>query len=462
MSLFLNRENDCICALATPWGRSAIAVVRLSGPQCGLKIAGQIVPVLAVDAFKNKFVRFAKFIHYQGHLLDHIVLVYFPGPHSFTGEDILEIQCHGSPIIIDGILETLQHFGFRLANPGEFSRRAFLNGKMDLLQAESIQHLIMANNLRSVQEHLLSLDGYVSHQLADIKNDLLTILGELEVDIDFPEEDIDYGTRDSLHQHLRDVQNKIAVWLQGCEQKRWPKHTPNVVIIGRPNVGKSTFFNSMLGWSRSIVSEIPGTTRDYIQEMMVLNHCQINLIDTAGIRDHAEIVEQIGIQKSIDLFKVADLILYVADSVDGWLEEDSRLLGETAGRVCIVLMNKSDLVQGMEDSLLESIPGVSIVVPICARDGESLDRVKNLIGESLNLQVDDQVMFVSLSERQVGCVLECYKNVSRGTSLMGEGVDSEIVVISIREALENLVELSGENVSEKLLDHLFSQFCIGK
>ncbi|MBF0435961.1 MAG: tRNA uridine-5-carboxymethylaminomethyl(34) synthesis GTPase MnmE [Magnetococcales bacterium] len=462
MSVFLNRDKDCICALATPWGRSAIAIVRLSGPHCLSRIGGQIVPSLSEISLKSKFVRFARFMHYEGHLLDHVVLVYFPMPHSYTGEDSLEIQCHGSPIIIDGILETLQFFGFRLAGPGEFTRRAFLHGKIDLLQAESIQHLISANNIRSVREHLLHLEGHVSLKINDIKNDLLKIIGDLEADIDFPEEDIEFLNRESLNKQISIVHHKIAAWLQSSEQSRVRNHTPSIIIVGRPNVGKSTFFNSMLGWSRSIVSEISGTTRDYIQEMMVLNHFQINLIDTAGIREDAESIEQMGIQRSKDLIKVADLILFMVDALDGWKEEDNQLLSEISGRACIVLMNKHDLVVDKNISGINQVPKDYVIIPICAKDENSLDFVKKSIVQVLHLESDFDEAFVSLSERQIGCVRACYQNISGGESLIGEGADSEIVVIKFREALENLAELNGEDIRESLLDHLFSQFCIGK
>ncbi|MBF0145252.1 MAG: tRNA uridine-5-carboxymethylaminomethyl(34) synthesis GTPase MnmE [Magnetococcales bacterium] len=461
MGTFLNRDHDPICALATVWGQSAIAVLRLSGTKCGLKIKERFSPALNEQTFEKRFVRVCRFNDQNGVLLDQVLLIHFPGPHSFTGEDVLEIQCHGSPIIIDAILEILIASGFRLAEAGEFTRRAFLNGKMDLLQAESIQQLIRANSLRSVREHLRTLDGFVSQGMNEIKTRLMNILGQIETSIDFPEDDVDLSSKEQLTTEMVHVSERMGQWLRESQLGQRNDRIPHCVIMGRPNVGKSTLFNALLGTQRSIVSNIPGTTRDYIQEQIIVGHVQVCLTDTAGIRSDPEEVEALGIQKSIELCKKADLVLFIADATVGWCNEDMELFNQTDGRLRLILMNKIDKVSTNDKNLPEKMIRET-VLHISSFSHEDIEIVKNNIMTALKLEGGDQEMFITFNQRQNACVKEALSCMVEAEGMLVHGAEMEIIAIKVREAMEQLAQMTGENISEHLLDHIFSQFCIGK
>ncbi|MBF0347828.1 MAG: tRNA uridine-5-carboxymethylaminomethyl(34) synthesis GTPase MnmE [Magnetococcales bacterium] len=465
MSVFLNQDRECICALATPWGQSAIAVIRLSGTGCGKKLNNHFVPRLNENEFNKRFVRFAKFFDHQGQLLDQVVLIHFPGPNSFTGEDVFEIQCHGSPVIVEAILDTLGMAGFRLAKGGEFSKRAFLNGKMDLLQAESIQQLIAANNLQSVRENVRKLDGFLSKMVQDLQSRLTDILAHMEVAIDFSEDDGDSLSTEDLCRNMASLSEWIGQKLRESHIVEQSNRIPNCVIVGRPNVGKSTLFNALVGMQRAIVSQVAGTTRDYIQEVITIDHLQIKVCDTAGIRCDAEGIEQMGIQRSLELFHASDLILLVVDACDGWTREDMELLQKTNGFCRIIIFNKSDLC-----NLPIQWPGVSEnqevaeeeILQISALEKQDVTKVKHQIIKALNLQTNQHDFFVSFNKRQSLCMKGILSALIMAESMLIHDADLEIVAIKIREALEKLAEMTGKGVEQQLLDHIFSQFCIGK
>ncbi|MEO5329312.1 MAG: tRNA uridine-5-carboxymethylaminomethyl(34) synthesis GTPase MnmE [Magnetococcus sp. THC-1_WYH] len=457
MGVFLNRDTDCICALATPWGRSAIAVIRLSGLHCGLKIKTLLSPSIKDEDFKTKFVRFTKIHDHQSNPLDQILLLNFPHPRSFTGEDVVEIQCHGSPVLVEAILNAIVSCGIRLAEGGEFSKRAFLNGKMDLIQAESIQQLIEANSLRAVRENLQKLEGFISQIVQKIQTQLMNILGTIEAHLDFPEDDIDSLDKDQLCRELVAVGATIGEKVRESQRVEHLSRIPHCVIIGRPNVGKSTLFNALLETKRSIVSDKAGTTRDYIQEILTIQGSQVLLTDTAGIRPNPDAIEGEGIERSLEFLHTSDLILFIKDACMGWTQEDENLFKMTDGRPRLFIINKYDVNQHTEHWMDQETP-----LKICSHNAEDIQSVKLRMAAMLQLEMDHQEMFISLNQRQNHCMKETLGSVIAAEALLVHGADLEIVALKIREAMEKLAQMTGVSVDRALLDHLFSQFCIGK
>ncbi|MBF0110981.1 MAG: tRNA uridine-5-carboxymethylaminomethyl(34) synthesis GTPase MnmE [Magnetococcales bacterium] len=461
MGTFLNLDNDCICALATAWGPSAIAIIRLSGRGCGLKIRKLIRPCLDEHHFHTRFIRFATFVDLEEKPCDQIILIHFPGPRSFTGEDSVELQCHGAPVIIDAILDTLLSSGFRHARRGEFTRRAFLNGKIDLLQAESIQDLIHANNLHHARQHLGNLEGLFSQKIIDIKSRILSILGQIEATIDFPEDDIDPLSQDRLLKDLVQSSEMISTWLRENFNANQTRRTPHCVIHGQSNVGKSTLFNALLGKQRSIVSDLPGTTRDYIQETIIVHHFQMILTDTAGIRPTSGEIERMGMQKSLEILQEADLVLFVIDGVMGWTMNDTELFQQIEERNYLILVNKCDLVPEVLIHFPESAISDEKIMYISSLSAEDLERVKQNMMIRLNLGKESEG-FISFNDRQRECLKSTLSCLITAEGMLIHHADLELVAIKVREGIEKLAEMMGENISESLLDHLFSKFCIGK
>lgn len=461
MATFLDTDKECIFALATPIGHSAIAIIRVSGFQCGSKLKKHFSPILSEDDFSKKFVRFMKMLNSEGEVLDHIVLLNFPHPHSFTGDDVMEIQCHGSPVIIDSIFATLGNIGFRFAKGGEFTKRAFLNGKMDLVQAEAIQQLISANNLNMVRDSLRNIDGFVSNKINEIKTRLLEVLGQMEAHIDFPEDDIETDSREVLNHEIVALSTTIAQWLRESFSSEQRSRIPSIIIIGRPNVGKSTLFNALIGKQRSIVSTIAGTTRDYIQEQTSFHNFSIQFIDTAGIRNDPEQIEEEGIKKSKEILQSADLALFVADASVGWTKEDEDIFNFIKGKLKIIVWNKSDIRKSECKNIKNHVTREKELY-LCAFNQSDIEKLKHTTLSVLDLKNDNVDMFVSFNQRQNECLRQILAHLMVVESLLDNEADEEIAAIKVRESLEKLAELTGENISESLLDHLFSQFCIGK
>lgn len=452
-----------IAALATPSGTSAVAVVRLSGagllaPLMPLlrRLDGQ--PVLATDLMP-RLLRRLDLVAEDGQPLDQAMVVFFPAPHSYTGEDVVELHLHGSPVVVQAVLDRLSQAGIRPAQPGEFTRRACMNNKMDLTKAEAVAALINAATLRAAREALRQLEGSLAIRIAHARDGLLTILAHLEATLDFADEDIVPWTDSGLLQAVSVVLEELGILLRGADSGIRLQEGYHWVIVGRPNVGKSSLFNRLSGRKRAIVAPFPGTTRDCIESRIELSGMPVVLTDTAGLRESDEPVEAEGMRITRERLAQADGILLVLDAQQGMTDADLQLLEEFPGERVVRVWNKIDLqAGGFERPAVEGVTEVGLSA-VTGQGVDALERV--LVARMMPMPLDGEgalVMAVRQKEalgRAVHALAEC-------EAWMVHGRPGEVVALPLRAALVALGELTGEVTHEDLLDRIFATFCIGK
>ncbi|MDR2200938.1 MAG: tRNA uridine-5-carboxymethylaminomethyl(34) synthesis GTPase MnmE [Puniceicoccales bacterium] len=445
---------DTIVALSTPFGLSAIAKIRLSGPATKLIIQNHL-------SKKNPVSHHAFLSDYKstsGKIIDRVIALFFDGEHSYTGEDSLEIDCHGNPLIIQSILEDLQGGECRLAEGGEFTKRAYLNHKMDLCQAEAVLDLIHADNENALEISQKQLQGVLSEKIFHLSNRLLFLLAEIEAHIDFVDEDLDFdgGISEKLDEILREIDEIIG-------NHKFRKTLLNgipIAIIGPPNGGKSSLFNALLQTERALVSHTPGTTRDFIRERIILDGLPIHIIDTAGLRTTDDPVEQLGIHRTIENIAIADLCLLVIDQ-NNPQPIGTEIISQLQKKQCILVLNKNDLPQ----TPLQFPPELSHFprVSISAKRGTGMDLLRTTISEKIQknaLFPQDTAIVINERHREI------FQNVrtllgSARESLVGEQ-SYELCASDLKFAMEALAYITGKHSSEAILEKIFSQFCIGK
>jgi tRNA modification GTPase len=450
----MNREEkarlgeDTIAALATAPGRSAIAMIRLSGPEA----VGLVSRLAKGRMFEPRRATLCGLFE-NGYMLDDGVVTVYPGPASYTGEDVVEIACHGSPLVTDRILRALLACGARSAKEGEFTRRAFLNGKMDLTQAESVIDLIGAETDRALRAARRMREGELGRWLEVRRERLLQALAHLEAHIDFPEEDISPEVQEGFRRELAEVGTELGRFLSTAEEGKRLREGVRVALGGAPNAGKSSLLNALLQRERAIVSPVPGTTRDTIEEGLVVEGIVVRLTDTAGLREAAEGVEALGIARTREAFKQADLVLWVHDAM-----EAEGLRPQVPGDIeCLEVWNKADMAN---DALRSRHPEA---LWISAKTGEGLEALKQAIASRLRLSVhgDDETPVLThvRHEEALRHAVEALEG-ARALSLGGE--PPELTSVELRSAIDGLGELLGQTSNEDMLDRLFKNFCIGK
>lgn len=445
---------DTICALATPTGVSAIAVVRLSGPH-SFAIAQSIFqgPTLA-NCSPNT-------IHY-GHIidgndvLDEVLISVFKSPKSFTTEDVLEISCHGSSYIAQRILELLILKGARLAEPGEFTMRAWLNGRIDLTRAEAIMDLISAENKAQQQIAIKQLKGGLSKEIQTLRTELIDLCALLELELDFGEEDVEFADRNRIRNIIENLQTQIENLRNSFRYGNAIKSGVPVVIAGRPNAGKSSLLNALVGEDRAIVSDIPGTTRDTIEEVITIQHIQFRFIDTAGLRNTEDPIEMMGIQRTYETLKKAGLILYIADISDenAATEVASHKSELQALQIpYIIVWNKSDI------GLKQQVSSADVVISVKEKTG--LELLRNRMVQELHLdKPQGEVVIQNL--RHWEALNETFQTLQEVISSMDAGLSTDLLAMDLRKALLSLGRISGQIDVEEVLGSIFSRFCIGK
>ena len=444
--------HDTIVAIATPPGRGGIGVVRVSGPSslhvAGtlLKLAGPLQP------------RHATFVRAQG---DQVVATYFPAPHSYTGEDVVEVSAHGSPVVLRQIMERAMQAGARLAEPGEFTLRAFLNNRIDLVQAEAVADLIDAVTPLQARAAFDQLEGTLTERIGDIDRDLFDLIARVEASLDFPDEGYHFVEAAEAAASLRALESKLAALL--CESKRGRliREGARVAIAGKPNVGKSSLFNALLRAGRAIVTPIPGTTRDLLTETADIEGLRLELVDTAGIRDARDEVEIEGVSRARKASAMSDLVIVVLDRSQPLEAVDRDLLDETAGALRLVVANKSDLPAAWP-STEPSVP----VEAVSSKDGDGLDELRVAIRRTLegssaiprDTAVITNVRHAELLDR----ARDALRRACESVESPGGPVPEEFVLTDLQDARAALEEVTGKRTSEDLLRHIFSRFCIGK
>jgi tRNA modification GTPase len=441
-------KPDPIAAVATAPGVGAIGVVRLSGPD----LRGFLVPLLGREPPPRRAV-LTRFIDQHGQPIDEGIAIYFPAPHSYTGEDVLELQGHGGPAVLQQVLGRCLRLGVRLAEPGEFTRRAFLNGKLDLAQAEGVADLIQARSEAAARAALRSLQGEFSKEIRALVGEVTTLRMLVEACIDFPEEEIEQLPRAETAERLQGLVHRIAAVERAARRGSLLREGARVALIGRPNVGKSSLLNRLAGEEVAIVTELPGTTRDVIRQELVIEGVPIHVLDTAGLRDSGDRLERLGIERTREVVERADLVLFVADAHAGWLDEDSRLLSELpAGVQRLVVLNKIDLGR----SLSGPMPGRQ--VRVSAHSGEGLDDLRREILDALGWQAGEEGTF-SARARHLDALARAGACLTRAKDQLGE---LELFAEELRLTQRALGEITGEVTADDLLGQIFTSFCIGK
>lgn len=454
-------SDDTIAAISTPPGRGGIGVVRLSGPS-SLQIARSLFHSTSDTTLESpNSARYGRVADPStGEAIDTAVATFFKAPRSYTGEDVVELSCHGSPVILGRVLNLTVAAGARIAEPGEFTLRAFLNGRMDLAQAQAVKDLIDAQTGYQARVAARQLEGGLSSKLAPLKHALIDLIVHLESSVEFVEDDISTDAREALLDKLRQVTHGLHQMAAGFSLGRFVREGFDLAVVGRPNVGKSSVFNRLVGNERAIVTEIPGTTRDTLHETSSISGIPVRLIDTAGIRETADVVESIGINRSRMAIADADICLLVMDSSEPFEADDERLLlGQVPLDRRIVLLNKIDLPRRLDSELLNGEQAVEV----SALNGGGFDELTNVIFSRLSrggsVERDDVMI---TDARQHEALRQATLQLSEAERMMMAGELEEIVLLRLRGALSALGEITGETLTEDILSQIFSTFCIGK
>ena len=460
MSVKLTGWDDTIVALATPPGVGAIGVIRLSGGKA-IAIVNQLFPSKNLEEQATHTIHVG-YLKNGAAILDEVVVSLYRAPRSYTGEEVVELGCHGSPFIQQQVIAACIEHGARLAKPGEFTLRAFLNGKLDLVQAEAVADLIASNSEASHRTALHTIRGGFSRSLQDLREQLIKFSALIELELDFSQEDVEFADRSALLQLVQEADHQTTLLLQSFRLGNVIKNGVSVAIVGKPNAGKSTLLNSLLNEDRAIVSDIPGTTRDTIEEVININGILFRLIDTAGIREHThDVIEGYGIEKSLQKMKEADIVLYLFDvssTEPEELEDRAREL-KAQGINYILAGNKIDAMNG---TTMEKIIETGEAVLIAARTGQGVDKLKERMVELVLKDTVSTEHVVVTNARHYQALLqvsEALKDVVKG---LNDRIPSDLLALDLRRCLQYLGEITGEITNDDQLDYIFSKFCIGK
>lgn len=447
-------SNDTIAAIASALGEGGVAVLRISGPNA-LKISQKALSVNLLS-FPPSTVKFAKVIDEKGLILDEVLCFWMKGPRTFTGEDVIEIHCHGGVIIPKKILALVVKLGARLALPGEFSQRAFLNGKIDLAQAEAIGEMIHARSEFAYTSAKNQLMGALSAHIAKYQQKLTDLTAIIEASVDYPEDDLEFATKDELNLTLCEIHAEMAQLLVSFHHGQKLCSGLKLCILGLPNVGKSSLLNALLRKDRAIVTPIAGTTRDVIEEEFVLGELSLRLIDTAGIRETEELIEQEGIKRSFAKADEADIILFVTEGYRDLFQEEESLLSSLPSHKVLILRNKMDGAPLSKDFPYSFIP-------ISAKTLQGLDVLEEKIREKAFSSSNIQSAEIYITKlRHYEALQEASLHLERAIEGLKNDLSPEFITIDLREALLQLGLIIGRNISEDILDAIFSKFCVGK
>ena len=452
--------RDTIAAISTPVGEGGIGIVRISGP-ASLPIARSIFRAKSNGGLKSHRFSYGDVVEpATGNLVDEAMVVFMKCPNSYTREDVVEIQCHGGTLVVSRILSLAIAQGARLAEPGEFTKRAFLNGRIDLVQAEAVMDVIASRTDASLALAQHQREGLLSRRISVVKEGVLYALAYVEALIDFPEDDVDVAVETDVLGRVAPALAELDLLIEGFDEGRVLRDGVSVVIAGKPNVGKSSLLNTLLKEKRAIVTSVPGTTRDLIEEVVNINGLPVKLLDTAGIRESEDQVEQEGVRLSLDRIPKADLVLFVIDGSTPFIAEDAAILRAIGPKSCIVVRNKSDL------PLQAALPaGCSApVVPISTLTGAGVPELRDAITNAfMHGAAIDSREFVAVSKaRHRDALLKAQLSLQSFVGNLEAGVAMELLPVDLREALDAVGEVTGETTADDVLDRIFSSFCIGK
>lgn len=458
--------DDTIAAIATAPGEAGIGIVRISGEK-SIEIADKIFKSKEnkrLSRYKPRRITYGYIIDpNKKEKIDEVLVSYMKSPSTYTREDTVEINCHGGMISVKKILELVLQSGARIADPGEFTKRAFLNGRIDLAQAEAIMDLVSAKTEKGFDVALNQLEGFLSKEVSEIRKRLLEMLAHIEVSIDFAEEDIDEITLNTLLESSSEIEKNIQKLLDTSHTGKIIREGLSTVIVGKPNVGKSSLLNALIRESRAIVTDVPGTTRDIIEEHFSIKGIPLRLIDTAGIRETEDIVERIGVERSKELFNLADLIIVVLDASGDLTKEDLEIMDLIGSKKALIIINKTDLPQKLNVDEVKDIIKDKDIIEISILENIGIEKIEDALVNMVyqgEVKAKDSILVTNV--RHKNALERALKSIKDGIKAIKEQLPLDFIEVDIRDTWEALGEITGDTVGEDLLEHIFENFCIGK
>ncbi|WP_211750022.1 tRNA uridine-5-carboxymethylaminomethyl(34) synthesis GTPase MnmE [Paenibacillus sp. Marseille-Q4541] len=456
--------SDTIAAISTAVGEAGIAVIRVSGPDAVTEVGKIVKSKTPLGQAESHTVHYGHIINPETReTVEEVLVTVMRAPRSFTTEDVVEISSHGGVISVKRIMDLLLMLDIRVAEPGEFTKRAFLNGRIDLSQAEGVMDLIRSKSDRAFSVALKQVGGSLSTKIRDLRYTLVETMAHIEVNIDYPEHDVESLTSEFIKEKSSLVMSEIDKLLKTAEQGKILREGITTAIVGRPNVGKSSLLNTLAHDNRAIVTDIPGTTRDVIEEFVTINNIPLKLLDTAGIRETMDVVEKIGVERSRTAFTEADLILMVVNAGEPLHEDELELLEQIKGRQAIIILNKMDLPTMIDREILERYIDPELIVPMSVKAEEGIDLLEEAISklffsgqlESADLTYVSNVRHISLLKKAKQSLQDAYDAAE-------QYIPIDMIQIDVRLAWEHLGEIVGDTAHDALIDQIFSQFCLGK
>lgn len=457
------KDFDTIAAISTAMGEGGIAIIRISGER-SKEIANNIFeaknkkPILDMKSYTMKY---GYIIDENKNHIDEVIISYMKGPRSFTAEDTIEINCHGGVVATNKVLETVIRQGARLAEPGEFTKRAFLNGRIDLSQAEAVIDIITSKTELSMKSALMQSEGVISKEIRALRDKIISIIAHIEATVDYPEDDLEEVTADEAIKDLQDINEEIKRLIDTAEEGKILREGLSTVIVGKPNVGKSSLLNALTKENRAIVTDVPGTTRDVIEEYISVAGVPIKVIDTAGIRETEDIVEKIGVEKSREKISDADLVILMLDSNSGLTEEDKEIINHVRDKKYMVLLNKSDLDNNLTEEDLNFLE-CDNVFKISTKTGNGIDVVKSKIRDLFFKGEITTNNVIVTNNRHKEALFRAYESINSAIEALKNTFAIDLASIDIRNAWTFLGEITGDSLEENIIDKIFKDFCLGK
>ena len=457
------RKNmEAITAISTPAGHGGIGIVRVSGKD-SFKVVEKIFKPKNNTTIKGYTMKYGTILDENSQIIDEVLVSYFVAPKSYTTEDMCEINTHGNQIVLNKILQLCIDNGARLAEPGEFTKQAFLNGRIDLSQAESVIDLINAKTEKEQEIAISQLKGFLSEKINEIKKRLLDCLADIEASIDYPEYDIEERTSQEILSEVDKIIHQLVLLENSFNTGKLLRDGVNVAIVGRPNAGKSSLLNAILKEDRAIVTNIEGTTRDTIEEFVTIHGILFKLIDTAGIRESENEIEKIGIDKSRKALKKADLVIAIFDSTKHLIEEDEKILEAIKDKNAIILLNKSDLNNNLLSEEEKIQKAGKDIIEISALKKEGIDKLYTCMEKIFHIgEITIDHSSVITNQRHKAAIKNAKEAVGKVIDAIQSGVPVDITAIYFKDAIEELNKITGENVTEDIINQIFSKFCLGK
>ena len=456
--------EDTIAAVATAYGEGGIGIIRISGEKA-LSILEEVFEFAGeTSQIVNRRMTYGRIVDRENEqIIDEVLAIYMKGPKTYTAEDVVEINCHGSMVSLRKTLALVLRKGARLAEPGEFTKRAFLNGRLDLSQAEAVIDIIKAKTDRSFDVAMSQLEGALSLRVTEIRQKLLDLLVDITVNIDYPDEDIEELTYDKIEENILLIGEMIEKLLSTAETGRMIREGIRVAIVGKPNVGKSSLMNSLLRETRAIVTEIPGTTRDTIEEAISIRNIPVYLVDTAGIRETSDEVERLGIERSKAAFNEADFIIFIMDGSSAISDEDREIASYLDGRDSVVLINKNDLERGFTNDDVRELVNDPVIIETSLINNEGIEEIENHIEELVyggELSQHDSTMVNNV--RHIELLKQSRDSLRDAMEMTLAREALDFIEVDVRNAYDLLGEITGEAVSDDIINEVFARFCLGK